>query len=376
MFGTKKIRYIRYDNISWLLILSVFVALFLSYQPTLHAANYSFQWDANDSSDNVVAYRIYWSTTSESYNSSDMEELLETSLSDPNNPQWTITIPDPPAGEFYYFVCTAVDDENLESVYSFEIEAAAPQITSPPTIIDVTNTSAVISWSTDEPADSDVQYGDNSASWDSYDLSQSDSDMVISHSVTITGLFGDTDYFFRVGSTNEAGYGPMISNEDSFTTDIDPDIVDPVITTPPTVTNVTNTAATIFWITDEPSNSQVQYGDNSSSWGTYDQTQPIAAMTTNHSVTITGLLATTNSALFVVFGIPAQVSELSPYRTWLFDGSSVSHAIVAVLSVVPVTVGDDVISGASKSGADSVAKVLSPDQRGPLSASSVEPTRK
>jgi hypothetical protein len=43
--------------------------------------------------------------------------------------------------------------------------------------------------------------------------------MVISHSITLTGLDPNTIYYFRVGSIDAAANGPTVSNELSFTTD-------------------------------------------------------------------------------------------------------------------------------------------------------------
>jgi len=192
------------------------------------------------------------------------------------------------------------DDNNPSTDASFTTEddpdEIAPQITSPPTVTAKKNTTATIEWTTDEPGNSVVQYGENPADWDSYDSTESDPDMVTNHSVTITGLTGSTIYHFRVGSTDAAGNGPDKEPDDNnpsaevgFTTDPDPDTTAPQITSPPTVTAKTNTTATIEWTTDEPGNSVVQYGENPADWDSYDSTESDPDMVTNHSVTITGL---------------------------------------------------------------------------------------
>jgi subtilisin family serine protease len=62
---------------------------------------------------------------------------------------------------------------------------AAPQI-SDVQVNAITETTAVVTWTTDKPSDSVVQYGTASNSWDSYPNSQSDPAMVTSHSVTIS----------------------------------------------------------------------------------------------------------------------------------------------------------------------------------------------
>jgi len=278
----------RYDNkykCLFQLAFCLFLLTFVFQGNALAVVDYTFEWDASPPSENVVAYRIYWSTTSEDYNTTDREEVAVTSLADPDNPQWTITIPDPPPGEFYFFVCTAVDDQDRESGNSFEIDAAGPTITAPPTVTDVTNNTAVINWSTDESADSQVQYGDNSAAWGGYDSDQTDTNLVINHSMTITSLAADTVHYYRVGSTNGTGEGPIISAESSFTTDPDPDTTSPVITTPPSVVSVSSTTATIVWVTDEPSDSLIEYGLTTG----YGSNQADATDVTAHSITLDSL---------------------------------------------------------------------------------------
>ncbi|MGD9281196.1 MAG: S8 family serine peptidase, partial [Desulfobacterales bacterium] len=61
---------------------------------------------------------------------------------------------------------------------------AAPQISSVQ-VNAITETTAVVTWTTDKPSDSVVQYGTASSSWGSYLNSQSDSAQVTSHSITL-----------------------------------------------------------------------------------------------------------------------------------------------------------------------------------------------
>jgi subtilisin family serine protease len=84
---------------------------------------------------------------------------------------------------------------------------AAPQISNLQ-VGAVTETTAVITWTTDKPSDSVVQYGTASSSWDSYPLSASNPAMVTNHSVTLSGLSQATDYYLRAGSTDAYGNGP------------------------------------------------------------------------------------------------------------------------------------------------------------------------
>jgi hypothetical protein len=112
--------------------------------------------------------------------------------------------------------------------------------------------------------------------------------------VTLHGLSDSQTYYFVVTAYDnevpslESGY----SNEVQASSSAD--------TTPPVISNVqvtstTDSTAVIEWSTDEASDSQVQYGSNSRSWGNYPSTKTDAGMVTSHSVTLTGL---TDSATF------------------------------------------------------------------------------
>jgi subtilisin family serine protease len=105
---------------------------------------------------------------------------------------------------------------------------AAPQISNVQ-VNAVSETTAVITWTTDNQSDSEVQYGTAGDSWGSYPDTATDPALVTSHSITLSGLSQATDYFFMVGSTDAYGNGPdnetgdsNPSTEDTFTT-ADPD---------------------------------------------------------------------------------------------------------------------------------------------------------
>jgi hypothetical protein len=70
-----------------------------------------------------------------------------------------------------------------------------------------------ITWTTDVPADSQVQYGRTQAYGSSTAL---DRTLVTNHSVTITGLARKTQYFFQVLSRD--GVGSLSSATGSFGT--------------------------------------------------------------------------------------------------------------------------------------------------------------
>ena len=97
-------------------------------------------------------------------------------------------------------------------------EYAVTAITPPPVISGVFVSaayadSAIVNWSTDQPATSYVQYGLTSYT----NTTPTDPTLVTSHSVTVSSLTASTLYHFRVGSSNSSG-GTTLSPDYTLTT--------------------------------------------------------------------------------------------------------------------------------------------------------------
>ena len=97
--------------------------------------------------------------------------------------------------------------------------AALGSDTTPPVIADVTvsaitETSATISWTTNEPADTQVEYGLTTTYGT---LTPLDASLVISHAVTLSGLTAGTVYHYRVIS-KDAAQNVAVSADATFTT--------------------------------------------------------------------------------------------------------------------------------------------------------------
>ena len=108
-------------------------------------------------------------------------------------------------------------------------DTTAPDLTAPSftnlSAENITETTATISWTTDEPATSQVEYGETSA----YGLiTPLDNDLVTSHSVSLTGLDPDTTYHFIVKSEDLAG-NEAISGDHNFTTVSAPPVSDQIV---------------------------------------------------------------------------------------------------------------------------------------------------
>src|SRR5262249_39299130 len=118
-----------------------------------------------------------------------------------------------------------------------------------------TSTRARIAWSTNEPANSQVEYGITTAYGSQTTL---DTSMVTSHSQALSGLIASTVYNYRVKSRDAAG-NLASSDNFTFTTAAAADTIPPVISFV-TSSVVTNDSATITWVTNEPADSSVEYG--------------------------------------------------------------------------------------------------------------------
>ena len=147
----------------------------------------------------------------------------------------------------------------------------------------ITDTTAVVTWQTDEPSTSVVSYGEgpglgNTASNPGYSRD---------HSVLLTGLIAATLHSVEVSTTDETGNGPTYFDVVTFTTLFTPDVTTPVILQGPIITEITHSSAVVEWITDEMTTALVSYGTDLSN--TIDVTE----FSTNHKVTIPNLSAST-----------------------------------------------------------------------------------
>lgn len=167
-------------------------------------------------------------------------------LSSTTATQPTFTAPNVGAsGDTLTFELTVTDKGNLKTTDICDVNVAPvvpdpiPDNTAPVIsnvqVTSITDTTALIEWTTDEPGDSMLEYGTQSALWGSYEATKNNAGMVINHSITLTELLPDTDYYFQVGSTDAHGNGPTISAEASFMTVSPPDTNSPSITGNPTI---------------------------------------------------------------------------------------------------------------------------------------------
>ncbi|MGX7678021.1 DUF4082 domain-containing protein [Jatrophihabitans sp. DSM 45814] len=183
---------------------------------------------------------------------------------------------------------TTVSDTNYWVQPVFNI--AAPDTTAP--VISAvaaapSTASATISWTTDEAATTQVDYGTSPTALTS---NATIAGFATSHSVNLTGLASATTYYYRVTSADTSG------NSTTAPAATDPaasftiaDTTAPVIATV-TAAQASATSATIAWTTNEASTSRVDYGTSATS---LNLNTTVAGLATTHSVTLSGLAVNT-----------------------------------------------------------------------------------
>lgn len=120
----------------------------------------------------------------------------------------------------------AIDDDgfysDIDSI-TVGVDNSPPSIIFGPEVISKSQTTAVIEWETDEPADSHVDYGNTT----DYGFSEEDTTFSTSHSIKLTGLTHSNFYYYRVKSTDALGNGPAEA-VNTFETKDPPDTFPPI----------------------------------------------------------------------------------------------------------------------------------------------------
>jgi peptidoglycan/xylan/chitin deacetylase (PgdA/CDA1 family) len=190
------------------------------------------------------------------------------------------------AGMTYHYQVVSTDAAG-NTVTSGDYTFATPDVT-PPVISNVmvtgiSDSSATVSWTTDEPSTSGVGYGTMTPYGST---TTTDTSLVTTHSATLTGLTGNTTYHYQITSADAAANSTS-SLDATFTTGTTPDTTAPVISNVAS-SSITQTTATLTWLTDEPSTSQIAYGSST----TYDKSSVVTTvLSASHSVVLTGLTA-------------------------------------------------------------------------------------
>lgn len=259
-------------------------------------------WTTDESSDSTIGYSL-----DTSFNLEKGSATLTTSHS--------VILTNLSSGTAYKFQIKSMDssgnlatENNSGAGYAFTTLTGGDS--TPPVISNVasgtcTDTTVIITWTTDENSSSLVDYGTVLGTYTSTGGNYKAS--VTSHSVTLTGLTAETKYYYRVRSIDANGNQALDAGGASgysFTTAKTAASTCPtcscgggggscpsVDTNPPTISNVkvsaiTINSAVVKWETNEKSYSLAEYGPDNS----YGSTNGSAtANTTNHTVSLTKL---------------------------------------------------------------------------------------
>lgn len=146
-------------------------------------------WTASTDNVGVTGYKVF-------RNSAQIGTSVTTSYSD------TTCSP----GTTYTYEVSAYDAAGNESLKSSPAVVTTPADTTPPVLSNIVGTGLTrgfkITWTTNEPATSQVEYGLTTAYGS---MTLLDSNLVTNHSVTQTGLVRRTTYHYRVRSRDAAG---------------------------------------------------------------------------------------------------------------------------------------------------------------------------
>lgn len=137
-----------------------------------------------------------------------------------------------------------------------EQDLTAPVIEGGPWIRNRTDRSATVVWRTDEASDSFVDFGTDAT----YGATAGSPDLVEEHVVTVTNLQPSTTYHLRAYSNDPDGNGPTYSADLEVQTRADPDRRRPRFLSGPEVVARSATSAVIEWLTDEATDTFVDFG--------------------------------------------------------------------------------------------------------------------
>jgi hypothetical protein len=146
-----------------------------------------------------------------------------------------------------------------------------PEITSGPTIV-TDSFSAIVTWKTERATTSFVEFDNNETR---LSQEQGESDLILDHSITVTGLHASTDYWYQVKSVDVDG-NIKLSPLAKFTT-LEAPFVSNVA-----ITDIKLYDAYITWVTNKATTTSLEYG-SSTNYGSV-QADTSGSRTTTHSV--------------------------------------------------------------------------------------------
>src|SRR3989454_1279721 len=239
-----------------------------------NAAQVTLAWDANTDPD-LAGYKLYYGLSSGSYQSSvDVGNVT------------SYTLPGLLDGRIYYFAATAYNVSQNESGFSNEVSKAIADVTPPTVSISAPANGATVSGTAvtvSASASDNVGVAGVQFSLDGVNLGAEDTVAPYSASWNTTLATSGTHSLTAVA--RDAAGNTASSAAVSVTVDNTPPLISTV-----SASSISSSGATITWVTNEASDSQVDYGLTTA----YGSSTPLnASLLTAHAMTLTGLLATT-----------------------------------------------------------------------------------
>lgn len=240
-------------------------------------------WDPIEDSE-LAGYTVVWGQASRAYTGSQNAVGITTEA--------TISLE---AGKTYYMAVRGFDKAGVPGEISNEVSAivqapdTVPPVISAIAVGNITSSSALIAFNTNEDAYVQVEYGKNSALGSLTGLTTNSGK---SHAVTLTNLSGATTYNYRAIAKDLSG-NQTVSEILSFQTkegngDPNPD-PNAIKFLQITLSNVSTTTVTINWTTDKVTTGMIEYGPGS----IFSYNGIEASSTTNHITYLTGLTPST-----------------------------------------------------------------------------------
>lgn len=263
-------------------------------------------WNTDADSDGYVVYSTSLSNVQTDTSTSETGSVTLVGGSGPVY-QHKITLSNLTQQTTYYYYVKSTDassnlatDKNGGTYYSFTTtyDTVAPVISNITTPI-ITPSSMVITWTTDELANSQVSFGTVSGNYTND--TTLDASLTIGHVATIESLSEETTHYFVVKSTDAAGNLATSAEQSADTTENEVQIIivsggggggvsTPVDTTPPVINSVVVEDigpfdATVKFNINEEANGFVLYGEG---FG-YNKISASKTFKTSHSIKLHGL---------------------------------------------------------------------------------------
>ena len=208
------------------------------------------------------------------------------------------------------------------------IEDTVPPVISSAAATGVTGTGATINWTTDEPADSQVDYGTTAAYGSSTALA---APPVTAHDQALSGLVSATLYHFRVRSRDAAG-NLAVSDDFTFTT---PDTIPPLVAIASPVTGqlLADVVSLSASASDSVGVAGVQFRVDGLAVGAEDTAPPYSiswdtrtVSNASHAVTAVARDAAGNSTTSVSVAVVVSNGDVTPPVLSLVSSSGVSSS--------------------------------------------------